>query len=278
MRGAAASALANCAAALTVLALATTPPDAIAGAIGFRPDAEVTAGPGIDAKVTLTHTGDESAKNVSIRAELLDRAIDGAAVASIAPGQSQVWNFHLFDEIPSGSYVVVLRIRYSDANGYPFEVVSTAAATVGVKPAPGILGSVEVPRLAVNGEVTARLTAKKHPARSGSFDVRLVAPSGLVLQPDRLTLDFDPSGKATASFRVRNRELLADTSVNVYALVSGTDAGFPQVDTIRGRVAIGAPLPRATYRMFYEAAASVALLALALEGIAWASARRRQSG
>jgi len=248
--------------------------DCFAGTIGFRTDAEVTSGPGIDAKVTLTHTGDETADNVNMSAQLLDRKMDGTAVASMRPGQNQVWNFHLFDEIPKGVYAIVLRTRYSDTNGYPFEVISTADATVGVQPAPRIHGSLDVPRLSAGGEATAKLTARKPPERSGSFEVRLVAPAGLEVRPERLPLTFDASGKATADFRVRNLKLLAGTTVSIYGLITGTNAGLSQSDTIRGSVRIATPVPRVTFPMFYQAAAAVFLLLALLEGVAWASARR----
>jgi hypothetical protein len=241
-----------------------------AGSIGFRTDAEVTAGPGVDAKITLTHTGDEAAADVSVSAELLGRTTDGEKIASIAPGQSQVWNFHLTDHIAPGVYAIALRARYSDANGYPFEVVSIANAPVGVKAAARVFGNIEVPRLPVGGEVTAHLTAKRPPGRSGTMDAEIVAPGGIDVQPERVTLSFDESGKARADFRIRNQRLLAGTSVNVFAFVTGIDAGFPQTDTIRGTVSISAASVQLSAPMFYEAAAAVMALLLVLEATAWA--------
>lgn len=265
---------ASAAACLAVLTLATAS-SAPAGTIGFRTDAEVKAGPGVDAKVTLTHTGDETAEYVGVRAEMLDRTMDGTAVPALGPGQSHAWNFHLFDEVARGVYAIVLRSTYTDANGYPFEVVGTAVATVGVQPAPRIFGSVEVPHLTKDGEATARLTAKRPPGRSGDVDVRLVAPSGLEVSPPGATLSFDAAGRATAEFRVRNVKLLPGTTVNVFGLATGGDPGFPQTDTIRGTVRIAAAKPRITSPLFYEAAGAMLLLLALLEGTRWAASRRR---
>jgi hypothetical protein len=261
--------------ALAAVSIATAASDGHAGTIGFRTDAEVSTGAGVDAKVTLTHTGDEVADDVSVSAQLLDRTMDGASVDSIAPGKSQVWNFHLFDEIPKGSYAIVLRTRYSDTNGYPFEVISSAVANVSVKPAARIFGNIDVPRLDVDGEVTATLTAKRPPERSGSFEARLVAPSGLQVTPERLPLVFDESGKATAEFRVRNLKLLTGTTVNIFGFVEGRHDGAPQVDTLRGNVRISTPAPRVNYSMFYQAAAAFLVLLVILEGVAWATGRPR---
>jgi len=262
-------------AAIVALSLATAATDGAAGTIGFRTDAEVSTTAGVDAKVTLTHTGDEIADDISVSAHLLDKTMNGASVESLAPGKSHVWNFHLFDELPKGVYAIVLKTRYADANGYPFEVIGSANAAVGVKPAPRIFGSLDVPRLDVDGEVTATLIAKKPPERSGSFEARVVAPAGLEIKPDRVSLVFDDSGKATANFKVRNLKLLSGTTVNIFSFIDGTHAGSPQVDTIRGNVRITTPAPRVNYSMFYQAAAALFLLLVILEGFGWATGRPR---
>lgn len=261
---------------LGALALALAPLASVAGTIGFRTDAEVTAGPGVDAKVTITHTGDEAASGVRVRAELLGRTVDGEEVPSIPPGGSHVWNLHLFDDVPRGTYALLLRTRYMDDNGYPFEVLGSAVAAVGVKAAPRIFGSIEVPRLPVDGEVTATVTAKKPAGRGGSYKARLAVPEGLEARPPEVVLEFDASGKAKASFQVKNRRLLAGTSVNIFAIVRGEEGGLPQDDTIRGTVAIGAAAVRITADMFYKAAAALAVLLVVLEAAAWSAARRNR--
>jgi hypothetical protein len=260
---------------LAALAAIAMPATARAGTIGFKTDVEVTSGPGVDAKATITHTGDEAAEDVSVRAELLDKSATSATSSSIAPGQSQVFSFHLFDDIPKGVYAIVLRTRYADANGYQFEVVSTAVAPVGVKAAPRMFGNLDVPRVPVGGDVKARLMVKRPPERSGEFEADLVAPSGMDVKPRHVKLAFDAAGKATATLQVRNLKLLAGTTVNVFALVKGTDPGFPQVDAIRGSVSISPSVTHVTAPMFYQVAGAVFAILVLLEGIAWAMARPR---
>jgi len=253
--------------ALAVL-LALPGGDAVAGSIGFRTDAEVKAGPGVDVEITLTHTGDEAADDVNVTAELLDRKVEGTGVASLRPGQKHVWHLHLFDEIPSGVYAIVVRTRYADANGYPFETVSTANATVGVQPGARISGSVNVPSLTVDGQASAKLTLKLPPERAGAVEVEIVAPSGLEISPVRVPVAFDGAGKATANFEIRNRKLLAGTTVNVFAIVAGTNAGTPQVDTVRGSVRITEAPPRFKSPMYYQFALALLVLLALLEAIA----------
>lgn len=254
-----------------------------AGTIGFKTDTEVTAGSSVDAKVTLTHTGDETASNVSVRAELLGKSVNGEEVSAMTPTQTHVWNLNLGDQVARGTYALILRTRYSDDNGYPFEVISSAVASVGVAAAPRVFGSIDMPRLPVGGEVTAVVTAKKPPARVGSFEVTLAVPEGLDVTPAKVPLVFDESGKAQASFRISNRRLLTGTSVNMFAIVRGqtgmTAQGvtFPQDDSIRGTLTIGAVEVKVTTAFFYWIASAIAALLGLLEAGAWIQSGGRQS-
>ena len=266
------------AARIFLVALVALPAgSADAGTIGFRTDAKVSAGPGVDVEATLTHTGDEPATEVSVRAELLDKSMQGEKIAAIQPGKSQVWNFHLADSIAPGVYAITLRTRYTDNNGYPFETVSLATAPVGVKAAPRIFGSLELPPVSAGGEIVAKLTAKRPPQRSGNFKARLVVPDGIDVTPKEASLEFDATGRATAQFQLKNRKMLAGTTLNVFAFVSGDDAGFPQVDTIRGSLRVSTPAARVRAPVFYEVAAALFALLLALEAYAWVTGLRTKT-
>jgi hypothetical protein len=254
----------------------TAPSGAHAGSIGFRTDAEVKASPGIDAKVTMTHTGDEQADEVSVTAELEGKSVDGEKVPLMRPGQSHVWNFHLFDELARGVYSIVLRARYADTNGYTFEVVSIANATNGVKPGPRIFGSLEVPPIPNGGSGVATLVAKRPPERSGDYEAEIVVPAGLEAGRKRVKLEFNAEGRATATFPIRNARLLHGTSVNIYAFVYGRHDGFPQTDAIRGTLRVATNPARVGPPKYYETAAALFALLVVLEGIAWATGRRRE--
>jgi hypothetical protein len=261
------------AAAAIVLAIAS---GANAGSIGFRTDAEVKSAPGIDAKVTMTHTGDEQADEVSVTAELEGKSVEGEKLPLMKPGESHVWNFHLFDELARGVYAIVLRARYADTNGYAFEVVSIANATNGVKGGQRIFGSLEVPAIPNGGDGVATLVAKKPPERSGDYEAEIVVPAGLEAARKRVKLEFNAEGRATASFKIRNAKLLPGTSVNIYAFVHGRHDGFPQTDAIRGTVRVAATPARVGPPKYYQTAAALFALLVVLEGIAWATGRRRE--
>lgn len=247
------------------LALVLAPGLALAGSIGFRTDAKVTAGAGVSAEVTLTQTGDEAAEQVMVRAQLLDKTIDGETLTLMAPKQSHVWNFSLFDTLEKGIYAIAFRIRYTDGNGYPFEVLSAANAVVAAQPAPRIFGSLTVDRLTVGGTATAHVVAKRPPSRSGAFEVRLITPDGVTAQPAVVSLQFDESGRAQADFAVTNLKMLVGTTMNFFAFVKQTDATVPQTDTIRGTARVVAKSARTYSPHFYEWAAGLFALLLLLE-------------
>lgn len=264
-------------AALLGLATFLVAVDAYAGTIGFRTDAEVKAGPGVDAKITMTHTGDEDAEQISVSADLDGKVADGDEVPAMSPNQSHVWNLHLTDQQPRGIYAIVLRARYSDTNGYPFEVISLANVNVGKEPGSRIFGSLDVPPLnAGGGEGTATLVAKRPPDRTGDYEVRLVTPVGIEAEPDRVKLEFNEQNRATAKFRLKNTKLLVGTTVNIYGFVYGTHDGYPQTDAIRGTVRIAAAPTRSTPPKFYHWAGGAFALLVVLEGYAWMTGRRRR--
>lgn len=263
------------AAAAAVLALAAMASPGVAGTIGFRTDAEVKAGDGVDARVVLTHTGDEAASDVSVHVEYEGRVVDGTSVATIAPSATQSWELRLADRAEPGVRPVVIRVRYTDSNGYPFEIVSAATATASVTAAPRLFGSIDIPRLSGQREEKGRITVKRPPGRRGGAEVRVVVPSGLVVEPSTMRVEFDEGGRATAEVRVRNAKLLAGTTVNVFAFATADDPGFPQSDTIRGNVHVAAASMRAGKPRFSEAAAAVGLLLLVLEGVSFLRGGRR---
>lgn len=248
------------------LALWVLPPASHAGSIGFRIDVEVRSNPGVAATVTLTHTGDEAASNVRVTAELLDRSVTGELVRRLAPGDDHAWNLDLADDsIPEGAHAVVVRASYTDTNGYPFEVVSASPASLRVQPRQRLTGSVRVPKIPGQDEVSGVLTLRRPPARSGQFSARLVGPSGLRIRPETVPVQFDEGGTATAEFRVSNVKLLAGTTVNVYALVSEAGTDFPQTDSVRGTVRVVKAEPILTKELFYGGAVALTLLLGILE-------------
>ncbi|HYC57615.1 MAG TPA: hypothetical protein VEL28_21965 [Candidatus Binatia bacterium] len=253
---------------LCVIAAASgVPPHAHAGTIGFRIDAEVTAGEEVAVKVTATHTGDEAATEVYPEIALFERTQLGEKLPTMAAGSNHVWNMKLpGPPLPKGAYVVTIRLKYADLNGYPFEALSTVNALVSAKAGSKVSGAFRVAKMTPNGKSIGTLTLRRPAARkSSTFEGSILAPSGLEVSPSTFPVAFDDAGNASVELSLHNRKLLAGTSINVFALITGNDNGLRQTDTIRGTVSVGAAPNPVSKVTFYGAAAVVAGLGLLLE-------------
>jgi len=248
-----------------------------AGSIGFRVDTDVDTRDGLSVKVTLTQTGDEAANDVTPTIEFLGKQTTGEPIAKFQPSQDHVWEIRLRDQpLTPGSYAVVVRVRYSDANGYPFEITSLAPATPGGKAGARVSGAFVIPKVPVDGDADGTLSLKKPKGRSGPFEGVLISPHGLHLTPEHFPVDFDQEGNASIDLSLNNDKLLAGTSVNVFALVSSDQDGFHQTDTVRGTIHIVAAESLLSGTTFYRAAAAAAALLVVLELIG--ALRRRTRG
>jgi len=237
-----------------------------AGTIGFRVDSEVDTGSGLSVKITATHTGNEAAIDVAPEVEFLDARQSGEPVARFQPNENHVWQMRLRDKpLVPGAYVVVVRLRYSDTNGYPFEVTSVAPATPAAKAGPRVTGKFALPQIAAGGDAAGVLELKRPQGRSGNFEGMLVSPRGLRMEQQRFPIEFDAEGNATIDISMENEKLLAGTTVNVFALVTNDQFGFHQTDTVRGTVRVVEAQSNVSTRSFYLAAAAVAALLVVLE-------------
>ncbi|HYC01315.1 MAG TPA: hypothetical protein VEC57_19440 [Candidatus Limnocylindrales bacterium] len=252
-----------CAVAVTV----ATPAPVAAGTIGFRIDAEVTAGEEVRVKVTATHTGDENATEVYPEVSLLDRKAEGEKLPTLAAGAKHVWELNIpGPPLPKGAYVVAIRLRYADLNGYPFEALSTVQALVSAKAGSKVSGAFRIPKMSPDDKVVGTLALRRPPARkSSTFEGSILAPSGLEVSPERFPVMFDEAGNASVQLTINNKKLLPGTSVNIFALITGNDDGLRQTDTIRGTVSVGAAVARVSKVTFYGAAAALAGLWVLLE-------------
>lgn len=246
-----------------------------AGSIGFRIDTDVDTRGGLSVKITLTQTGDEAASDVAPTVEFLDERKSGETLAKFQPDESHIWELRLRDQpLAPGAYAVVVRVHYSDANGYPFEITSVAPATAGGNAAPRVTGAFVVSKVPVGGNSEGTLNLKRPKGRSGAFEGRLISPRGLSLTPARFPIDFGHDGNATIGVSLHNDKLLAGTSVNLFALISSDHAGIHQTDTVRGTIRVVAAESVLSATTFYRAAAAVAGLLVILELI---GLRRREA-
>jgi tetratricopeptide (TPR) repeat protein len=224
--------------ALSMLAFSAT--SASAGTIGFTITSTVNTGPGVQLVVKLTQNGDEPAYDVAPIAEFAGHTASGQTLKKLDPGRSHSWQIPVQSEdVPPGSHVMIVRVRYADANAYPFEVIATAPFAVGTEPKPPVTGSLAVPLLQPDSAADGTLTLNVPAARGKRFHVSIALPRGLQGKRTERDVTVGKDARLRVPLNIRNRGLLAGTSVNVYALVTSADESTPQTDAIRGVVRIG---------------------------------------
>ena len=246
---------------------------AYAGTIGFRITASVTTGPGVRVAIDVTNTGDEAAADVVPVAILEDRSAEAPAVRQIAPGATQKFDILVQEnDLGPGSYVLVNKISYEDANGYPFEVLAATAFDVAATRRRPISGNLTAPALGASGPVQGRLVARVPTDRGRRYEVRLFAPRGVRMSPARQEIEATTDGGLDLPLSISNTSLLTGNSAAIFALIRSLDEAPAQTDLIRGSVRALAVTDRLETRDFLGVVAALVVTLVALELFAW---RRR---
>lgn len=254
---------------ITLATSAATPRPAFAGTIGFRVNATVTAAAEIQVELSIDHTGNEAAINVQPVVELEGQSVAGSMLATMAPETTETWHVSLKrEDLVEGSYIAIIRVRYADTNGYPFEILATANVKIGnPKTLARIRGNMKTAAIPENGSALSTLTVEASKNRAGKVDVQIVVPSGLQLSRDSIRLDMSKDLKKEVQLTVTNKSLLLGTSVNIFALVSNRDGATRQTDLIRGNVRISRAIERLTTRLLLQVSALLTVLLITLESL-----------
>lgn len=236
------------AAALTLLALplglAASQSVAQAKTIAFTITTTVRSGPDLTVEVYAKNTGDETAFAVRPIAEFDGQQSRADSEAKILPGGEHTWTIKVSEAAPgNGAHAMLVRLTYEDANAYPFEVIATAPFYIGENKKRPVSGAFVVPAIpgktAKNG--TLRLAFPE--GRGGKYEVRLALPAGVSADKTEFSVTVDDRSPLRLPVEIRNRSLIEDTVVNVFALVSSLDDTAPQTDIIRGNVRIARAEP-----------------------------------
>jgi len=235
-----------------------------AGTISFRIDSTVDHANGVRLSLTLTNLGDESAYAVTPRARIGDASAAGEALEKLEPRASHSWVLPIRSEALSpGAYVIVTRVAYQDANEYPFEVLATTPIAVNVQRKPAIGGTFAVANVDSTEEVGGELVLQRPPSRGQRYKVEMLAPSGLAVRPRERSVTFGDKRDLVIRFRLRNRNLLPGSRLNISALVTSLDEDPVQTDTVGGTVAVTAAAPLSADHGLFATIAVIALIALA---------------
>lgn len=215
----------------------------------------------LNVTVNLANKGDEEAYSVQIKAEGQGFAWE-SPVQKVHP-HNHVHTARFAQSLKAtlpGRYPLLLRVRYKDANQYPFTAISATTYTVGKDASEGVLGVLEEAVV----EKSARLTLKLKNLDSApkKLQIRFFLPDELSAEPSQLEKDLGPSEETSAVFSVKNFSALSDSSYPIYAVIEYDQNNLHQTALALGSVQVVERTLLERYKFLLWALFAVVLVAV----------------
>jgi len=213
-----------------------------------------------EAVVTAVNRGDEEARNLQVEVVCLGLNRFGKLVPSLPSGEGSKERFDFAAAAAPlpGMYPILARIRYSDANGYPFAALiqELVQAGEGRRDSSVYLSGSSLD-LAGAEEIDVRLANRGRTPRRFRVEVALAPEFGVESPVREVEL---PSGEETLlEFPVRNLAALPGSVYPYYLTAEYEENGFHYCADARGRVNVYSA--RGGVRPFFWAASAAAVLA-----------------
>lgn len=188
--------------ALLLFLLLTAPAAVSAGTISLVLATRLVPGPAsLRVELDLINRGDEAALNVVPMVEFQGRVGEAPAIAALQPALAQTVVFELpltGQTTPKGVWPLLVRLRYTDAAGYPFEAVHVDLARFDESGGPSPL-RVDVPDARVETETSIRVRVDRG-GIDGPIRFGFATPAGVVVTPRVFTLE--PGADSTVALTI----------------------------------------------------------------------------
>jgi hypothetical protein len=254
--------------------LALVPLTASAGTISIALATRTTPGATVlRVELDLRNSGDEAALNLTPTVEFQGRIVAGSALATLDPGSPLTLSFDvpLAGAVPPrGVWPVLVRVRYTDGGGYPFEAIHVDLARFGdAGTASGV--RLTVPDARVETETTIRARVDR-----GAVDVPIrlgfATPTGVIVTPRILTIE--PGADETVPLTIAVMGATLASRLPLVTMAEFDTADGHQTVTAVSAIEIGPSDGRS--RIWVVAILFVASLAT-WAAVAAVTARRRRS-
>ncbi|HOO77072.1 MAG TPA: hypothetical protein PLI51_10580 [bacterium] len=211
-----------------------------------------------EAVVTVVNRGDEEARNLQVEVSCLGVNRFGKLVPSLPSGEGikERFDFAAAAAPLPGMYPILARIRYSDANGYPFAALIQELVQTGEgRRDSSVYLSGSSLDLAGAGEIQVRLANRGSAPRRFRVELALAPEFGVESPVREIEL---PSGEeALLEFPVRTMSALPGSVYPYYLTAEYEENGFHYCADARGRVIVHSP--RGGGRLFFWAASAAVL-------------------
>ena len=232
----------------SIMCVAFSPGNAMATKIIMVVKTSVTVtDKSVDVRLEVANTGDEDALVVTPFLALAGVETGLETTPYIAFEGQRAWShsFPMSDLNVSGqgTYPLVVKLRYHDANMYPYSMVSVMGVQIGEP------SSVDVP---VTGKMTAGKIAREgrldlHVRNTGSTpldaEVTVVSPAELSVVGDGGVINITSGDEKQISYAIMNNGALPGSSHIMYAIINYSVEGQHGVAILQDDVAVASYIP-----------------------------------
>ncbi len=241
------------------LLLVVAAPARAAAAIDLDAETAVAAAE-VRLVLAATNTGSEAARDLVPEVTWLDRRQRGEAVAVLPPRARRPWDFSLPPPPAAGTFPLVLRLRYTDADGRP--AAALLVRTLGAADAGPVRAALAPAPIATLG--TVQLTLENSEGRPLVGRVVAVLPPELATDPESQPAQVPPGGHVALPLVVQNARAVVGRTYPMYAVFEYDWAGTHRTALAAATLAVVQAPSRRALRLAVGATAWLAALATAV--------------
>jgi len=187
----------------------------------------IVSGSSTKVNVSLVNSGDEPAHDTQLSLILPDGFSTDSAYAGVmypnAPYEN-VFGVNISGGLLPGRYPLVLKIHYSDANAYPFSVVSPSFIMYEQATPVMVRGSMPELQLGVSEEKQLKLSLSNMDSKPHNLKVRLITSDEIVSDPHEKEVQINANGQTDLMFNVKPFGALPDSTYVVFATIEYDDS------------------------------------------------------
>jgi hypothetical protein len=220
----------------------------------------------VDVRLVVANNGDEDALVVTpfLAFAGVETGLEDAPDIAFNGGRIWTHSFPVSDLLipETGTYPLVVRMRYHDAYMYPYSMVSVTSVRIGENLPVDVPLSGEMAAGQVRGEETLDLRVRNTGISSLEARLTMISPAGLIVTGDTGTLNIPAGEEKRISYIIKNNGSLPGSNRNVYALVEYSAGGQHGVLVLEESVAVGNDDPGKKRRIIIASAGLIVLLFL----------------
>lgn len=232
--------------------------------------------------VTLSNSGDEAARDVMVSLITPPGGISSEPVfvGTLEPNSGVLAQFKVaipFKTKP-GTYPLIIKTAYADANAYPFSTLSSTSFKY-MRPAQTLLrGDIKDVVLAHDGEIETALTVSNLDELPHTVHVQLHLPDEISAGEYSRDVEVGARGLAHVTVPLKSAGALPNSIYQVYATLDFEKGGMHYSSTVSGTVEVVSAQGGAIPSWMPLAALAVLVFAFAYHQLRKAPAKQNEDG